>query len=170
MLLIFIIIGFKFSAGGSNIFKTISGFAVLLFILLFISLVVGATFAYPAWHQSIGLVMLSPFVGMSVGNWLGSKISISTGTKVAFCLIVMLIVLVTLSRAFWGMESRAHRWDLGFTHNYCAVTSDDPKPLIGTETIYPISNLGIEDLNRWPWMRSAFTGWVSNSKFSGKDC
>jgi hypothetical protein len=91
MLLIFIIIGFKFSAGGSNIFKTISGFAVLLFILLFISLVVGATIAYPAWHQSIGLVLLSPFVGLSIGNWLGSTISLSDGTKVAFCLIVMLI-------------------------------------------------------------------------------
>ncbi len=170
MLLIFIVIGYKFSSAGCNFFKTISSFGVLLFILLFFSLVVGATVAYPAWHQSIGLTMLSPFVGMSLGDWLGSKIHIIPTVGITLFSVAVFVVLITLTRAFWGIESRAERWDSGFSQNYCAVLSGGSDPLIGTETIYPISNLGIEDLNRWPWMREAFIGWVTNSKFATKEC
>jgi positive regulator of sigma E activity len=170
MLLIFVIIGYKFSSDGGNFTKKFSNFGVLLFILLFASLVVGATIAYPAWHQSIGLVLLSPFVGMSIGDWLGSKKRISPKAGIAISSVAIFVVLISLTRAFWSIESRAQRWDSGFSQNYCAVLSSESVPLIGTETIYPISNLGIEDLNRWPWMRDAFTGWVTNSKFSAKDC
>lgn len=170
MLLIFIIIGFNFAIGDRRFLNAVTQFAVLLFALLFGSLVIGATIAYPAWHQSIGLVLLSPFVGMSVGEWIKSKNVFSLRTQFTFYSIVAVLVLVTLLRAFSAMESRAHQWDLGFAHNYCAVIADSPKQLIGTETIYPISNLGIEDLNRWPWMRNAFTGWVTNSKFSERIC
>ena len=169
MLLIFVIIGYKFSSNSGNFIKKFSTFGVLLFILLFISLVLGATIAYPAWHQSIGLVLLSPFVGMSIGDWLGSKKRLSPKITIVFFFIVV-VVLISLTRAFWNIESRAQRWDSGFSQNYCAVLSKESDALIGTETIYPISNLGIEDMNRWPWMRDAFTGWVTNSKFSAKDC
>jgi hypothetical protein len=170
MLLIFVIIGYKFSSNGGNFIKKFSTFGVLLFILLFASLVLGATIAYPAWHQSIGLVLLSPFVGMSIGDWLGSKKRISPKVGIAFFFIAVFIVLISLTRAFWSIESRAQRWDSGFSQNYCAVLSSESDPLIGTETIYPVSNLGIEDMNRWPWMRDAFTGWVTNWKFPAKDC
>ena len=170
MLLIFVIIGFKFSSNSGNFIKKFSTFGVLLFILLFISLVLGATIAYPAWHQSIGLVLLSPFVGMSIGDWLGSKKRLSPKITIVFFFIAVVVVLISLTRAFWNIESRAQRWDSGFSQNYCAVLSKESDALIGTETIYPISNLGIEDMNRWPWMRDAFTGWVTNSKFSAKDC
>jgi hypothetical protein len=170
MLLIFVIIGYKFSSTELKFIKSISNFAVLLFVLLFASLVVGATIAYPAWHQSIGLVLLSPFVGISIGDWLGSKKRFSPRVGIAVCGFAILIVLITLARAFWSIESRAQRWDYGFSQNYCTVQSSKSDTLIGTETIYPISNLGIEDLNRWPWMRDAFTGWVTNSSFSGRDC
>ena len=170
MLLIFVIIGFKFSSRGGNFSRTTSRLPVLLFIVLFLSLVIGATIAYPAWHQSIGLVLLSPVVGISLGNWIGSKNHLISKVRIALCSLAILIVLISLSRAFWGIESRAQRWDSSFSHNYCVVISKQSAPLIGTETIYPISNLGIEDMNRWPWMRNAFTGWVTNPKFPRRNC
>ncbi len=170
MLFVFIIIGYKYSSTCNSFLRTISTFAVLLFILLFISLVVGATLAYPAWHQSIGLVVLSPFVGISLGDWLGSRMVFSRAVGVTISSLVVVIVFVSLSRAFLAIESRAERWDSAFAHNLCVVVSKKSEPLIGTETVYPISNLGIEDLNRWPWMRDAFSGWVTSTKFSDIDC
>ena len=170
MLYIFVIIGYIYSSKKINFVECATRFACLLFGLLFISLVIGATLAYPAWHQSIGLVMLTPFVGMSLGDWLGAKIYLSRRLELVICSVVVLIVLITLARAFFAIAPRSQQWDDAFKHNICVVESGELESFIGTETIYPISNLGIEDLNRWPWMSKAFTGWVSSPKFSKSMC
>ena len=170
MLYIFVIVGYIYSSKKSSFVECATRFACLLFVLLFISLVIGATLAYPAWHQSIGLVMLTPFVGMSLGDWLGAKIDLSRRLEIVICSFVVLIVSITLARAFFAIAPRSQQWDAAFRHNVCVVESGKLESFIGTETIYPISNLGIEDLNRWPWMGKAFTEWVSNPKFSKSVC
>ena len=170
MLLVFMIIGYKLSSRNGSFYSKTTGFAVLLFILLFLSLVLGASLAYPAWHQSIGLVVLAPFFGLSLGDWLGAKRKYSQRLEFGIYSLVILVVLIALARAFLGIAYRSQQWDSAFTHNACIVLSGKSESLIGTETIYPISNLGIEDMNRWPWMRDAFTEWVSNPKFSTIIC
>lgn len=170
MLLVFIIIGYKLSNGNSSFLSRTTGFAFLLFILLFLSLVIGASLAYPAWHQSISLVPLTPFFGLTLGDWLRAKKKCSHRSVFGIYTLVILVVLIALTRAFLGIAQRAQQWDSTFTHNACIVLSGKLESLNGTETIYPISNLGIEDMNRWPWMRDAFTEWVSNPKFSTIIC
>jgi hypothetical protein len=144
--------------------------ALYLFVLLFFSLVVGATFAYPAWHQSIGLYVLSPYLGLIIGKWLRSKRLQAIRMEKTVAITLVLIIALMILRSFYMISLRGISWDQNFHQNFCAVKNESYQVLKGTETIYPISNLGIEDLNRWTWMEESFRNWVSKPSFNAPNC
>jgi hypothetical protein len=126
--------------------------------LIWVSLVMGATFAYPAWHQSMGMyVLLLPLafaLGVVSANKFGAKM-------LTFWLVLSSIVMtVTFLRiGILGVE-RSIQWDQNLQINSCRIAGSPNADLLGAEIRYEPFKLGVEDVNTWEWMRTKYVGWV----------
>lgn len=127
--------------------------------LIWISLIMGSTFAYPAWHQSMGMyVLLLPFAfGLGLHN--PFKFSLKTLTT-AFTVASILMLAVFIRAGVLGIN-RSLVWDSNLEKNICSLKSEPNAALLGAEIQYPPFNLGVEDINTWDWMRNKYAGWVS---------
>jgi hypothetical protein len=149
--------------------------ALILFtFFVYSSLILGATFAYAAWHQSVGLLFLLTPTGVALAGLL-VKVLPAFNLKIVLekslistlsLLILMLIIRVTV------MEfQHAVKWDANLLTNYCLLIENDHSLLLGSEVRYPPISLGIEDVNTWPWMRDDYSKWILSPGFSKKiDC
>lgn len=140
---------------------------LLLGLILFSSLTIGSTFAYVSWHQSTGLyqifIPLAFLIGVYHKTFLKLNINPRKKLFISF-LIVISLILISL-RTGLALKTRASEWDAAFEINYCLIKNDPRAKLVGAETLYPGFNLGVEDVNRWEWMRNGYANWVSNPKF-----
>jgi len=128
--------------------------------LIWIALIAGSTFAYPSWHQSMGMyVLLFPTVFM-IGIIFNIRISISLIRNLLFFMSILMI-LTFLRIGVLGV-SRAETWDRNLPLNICLLKSSPDAPLYGAEIRYPPFNLGVEDVNTWKWMRDKYAGWIGN--------
>jgi hypothetical protein len=127
-------------------------------LVIWMSLVMGATFAYPAWHQSMGMyVLLLPLafaLGVMSANKFGAKM-------LTFWLVLSSIVMtVTFLRiGVLGIE-RSIKWDQNLRINSCRIAENPNASLLGAEIQYQPFKLGVEDVNTWEWMRVKYVGWV----------
>jgi hypothetical protein len=124
------------------------------------ALIVGSTFAYPAWHQSMGMYVLL----MPLSFALGICLNIRTSQKVIGSLLVAssLVMLFTFVRiGVLGVE-RSLQWDRNLTTNSCRIAENPSSALLGAEIQYPPFGLGVDDVNTWEWMRYKYVGWVEN--------
>jgi hypothetical protein len=127
--------------------------------LIWSALIVGSTFAYPAWHQSMGMyVLLLPLAfGLGVSN----RFKFQKKTLVsAFIIVSFLMTAVFLRIGIMGVN-RSLDWDTNFQKNICLLKLDQKASLLGAEIQYPPFNLGVEDVNTWEWMRNKYVGWIS---------
>jgi hypothetical protein len=164
-LYIFLALGYLFQKKfrfDSPIFVKWNYIEILFFALLF-SLILGATFAYPAWHQSLGLLLLLPCVSFTLGLRLGNQTEFfkpSSVSKITRVLVALLIVLIV--RADILVLQSGRNWPGSNLTNICALREDVEARLSNPEIHYPFFNLGVEDVQTWPWIRATYVRWISN--------
>ncbi len=128
--------------------------------LIWMALIMGSTFAYPSWHQSMGMyVLLFPTffgVGLLVNN---QRIQRAAAALMVLSSLVMLLTFVRIG--VLGV-SRAKDWDQNLATNYCLLRLNPESELLGAEIRYPPFDLGVEDVNTWKWMRDRYVGWITN--------
>jgi hypothetical protein len=128
-------------------------------LLIWAALIMGSTFAYPAWHQSMGMyVLLLPLAfGLGVAN----KYKMSWKALISGFAVASLITTAVLVRAGAMGINRSLVWNNNLEKNVCALKVDPKAVLLGAEIQYPPFYLGVEDVNTWEWMRDKYVGWVN---------
>ena len=142
---------------------------ILLTALCYTSLIIGTTFAYAAWHQSVGLLFLLTPCSLAIAYFLlpfeGVFIKLSSLFKVSIILLALLI-LILLVRVTVLEVQRGINWDKNLLANGCLIGADNQAKLLGAEVRYPPIALGIEDVNRWEWMSNNYKNWLSSPSFT----
>lgn len=130
------------------------------------ALIVGSTFAYPAWHQSMGMYVLLLPLSFALGNRLNNRASQKViGSLFLASSLVMLFTFIRIG--VLGVE-RSLQWDRNLTVNSCRIAENPNSALLGAEIQYPPFGLGVDDVSTWEWMRYKYVGWVEN--ISEKKC
>jgi hypothetical protein len=128
--------------------------------LIWLALIGGSTFAYPSWHQSMGMYLLlfptSFGAGLMVNNRRLQRAAAS------LMVVSSLVMLLAFTRIGVLGVSRAQDWDQNLVTNICTLKVNPESELLGAEIRYPPFGLGVEDVNTWKWMRDKYVGWVSN--------
>lgn len=128
--------------------------------LIWFALIMGSTFAYPAWHQSMGMYVL--VLPLAFGLGVVSSVRFKWKTWVSAFTVVSLIMITVLLRAGVMGINRSLVWDQNLQRNICILKDDPNADLFGAEIQYPPFNLGVEDVNTWKWMRDKYVGWISS--------
>jgi hypothetical protein len=127
-------------------------------VLIWLALVLGSTFAYPSWHQSMGLYIFLFPTSFALGLSTKSQhLKRSAASLLVFSSLVMFLTFVRIG--VLGV-SRSLEWDRNLTHNICALEGNPGAELRGAEIRYPPFGLGVEDVNTWKWMREKYVGWI----------
>jgi hypothetical protein len=128
--------------------------------IIWASLIMGSTFAYPAWHQSMGMYVLLLPLSFAVGLRLNFGINQRIVTSLlAASSLIMLFVFLRIG--ILGVE-RSLQWDRNLSMNSCRIAENPSSALLGAEIQYPPFGLGVDDVNTWEWMRYKYVGWVEN--------
>ena len=126
--------------------------------LIWLALVLGSTFAYPSWHQSMGMYLLLFPTSFVAGLAIRSQhIQKASAGLLVLSSLVMLLAFIRIG--VLGV-SRSQAWDQNLTKNVCALKTDSAAALKGAEIRYWPFGLGVEDVNTWKWMRDKYVGWV----------
>jgi hypothetical protein len=144
----------------------------VLFSTLFTSLILGATFAYPAWHQTLGLLFLLPVTSFIIGARVGKKmVQFKQQVLSKVCNGIVFLLMILILRADYLVWSSGNSWGRTNATNICALQDGSDAVLANPEIHYPVFNLGIEDVQTWPWIRATYVRWVSNVQtISQIDC
>jgi hypothetical protein len=149
---------FRFRMNDAHLLRL---FLLLSSYLLLTSL--GSSFAYPAWHQNLGVIPIVSLFSLQLGIRARGRLS-PLNSKVLLFLYVVVICFI-LSRVSLEVSNRAAVWDSNLT-----VTSQET-PLIkfeSAEITYPPFGLGIEDIGTWKWMSESYSEWVANFNSNDK--
>jgi len=171
---IFLILGSIYGRKILNSMHAVYYFPILeiLFICLFLSLVVGSVFAYPAWHQSLGLLFLLPFCAFSLGTKFAIQVSNLLGTSRFFLLVLFIGILsFSIIRATSLVIDRSSDWKTSNDRNICKIKINNEIGIQNPELLYPPFSLGVEDIQSWPWIKDAYIGWINNNNtVANKQC
>jgi len=128
---------------------------------LFGMLVLGSTFAYASWHQSLGLVFLGSLVSfVLISKLMGIVQTINQRKTYAYLMLFLSGVFVfDVSTGYL----RGSNWDKALQNNACAVMSGEKVALVSADLLNPISKLGFEDIGTWGWMRKDYVNWLESS-------
>ena len=128
--------------------------------IIWLALIMGSTFAYPSWHQSMGMYIFLFPSGFMLGILTKSQyLSQHAKSLLMFMSIVMIFTFLRIGAL--GV-ARAETWDRNLPPNICSLKSNPDAVLLGAEIRYPPFGLGVEDVNTWKWMRDKYAGWVGN--------
>lgn len=162
MIWLFLVLGLLFRISYPNLSSKIIHFRLRMLligaIVIWFSLIIGSTFGYPAWHQSMGMYILL----LPLAFAFGLSVKINVSRKLLNIILIGTIFLMTftfLRVGILGVE-RSLRWDRNLSVNSCRIMSNPNSNLLGAEIQYPPFGLGIDDINTWEWMRSKYVGWV----------
>jgi hypothetical protein len=128
--------------------------------LIWIALILGSTFAYPSWHQSMGMYLLLFPAFFGVGLMTSNRRLQRAATSLM--VVSSLVMFLAFIRIGVLGVSRAQEWDQNLVTNICALKINPESELLGAEIRYPPFGLGVEDVNTWKWMRDKYVGWVNN--------
>jgi hypothetical protein len=139
-------------------------------LILLVCLSAGSSFAYPAWHQSIGLYIVAPFLSFSFGSFISRKIVLRNYAQYSIKIVTLLLILLGIGFLFYSIIlflDRASAFDNSFARNYCLVkANNEPFKLEASEISYSIFGFGFQDINDQVWMEEAYRAWIRNSDFS----
>ncbi len=136
----------------------------ILFVSLFSCLVVGSVFAYPAWHQTLGLLFLLPIYAFSLGAKFSNQVSKIRNTSAAFLLLLFVGMLgFSTIRASLLILDRSSDWKISNDSNICKIRLNNKFDIQNPELVYPPFSLGIEDIQSWPWIKDAYIVWIKNN-------
>lgn len=141
---------------------------ISLTFILYSFLIIGSTFAYSAWHQSVGLLFLLSPTGLVAGLLLKRKLKTIRFNRMAKAIVYFLIsfsMILSFRVGFLAIE-RSVQWDSNFDKNICALGRNSEASLLGAEILYRPAQLGISDVNTWPWMRDGYAEWVLGKNFT----
>ncbi len=139
----------------------------VLTISLFMFLVLGASFAYPSWHQSLGLLFLLPYFFLRLGSWFALGIKrVSIRTTSILLLLMLGIILVSLIRPLVLTLNRSTEWENSNNTNVCLIKEGKLNALVNPELRYPPLNLGVEEVQSWEWILNAYQYWIENNAAS----
>jgi hypothetical protein len=128
--------------------------------LIWYALIMGSTFAYPSWHQSMGIYILLFPTGFMLGALTRNRL-LSRHAK-SFLIFTSVVMVFTFLRIGALGVIRAETWDRNLPLNICSLKANPDAVLYGAEIRYPPFDLGVEDVNTWEWMRDKYAGWVGN--------
>ena len=123
----------------------------------------GGAFAYPSWYHTMSFyVFVFPVfftVGLILREQFGSTIKkkFSVVKRLVFVLCIVLLV-----RDITMMSLRAEHWDRDFAINSLKISSNQ-FDLVGYDVNYWPLGLGLDDVEKWDWIKSAYVEWVQNS-------
>jgi hypothetical protein len=164
MVWVIFLLGATFSKSIASDFNAFSLFrSNLIFIgsaLIWLALIMGSTFAYPSWHQSMGMYILLFPSGFMLGALSRNRL-LSRHAK-GLLIFMSFVMLFTFLRIGTLGVKRAETWDRNLPLNICSLKSNPEAVLYGAEIRYPPFDLGVEDINTWKWMRDKYAGWVGN--------
>lgn len=128
-------------------------------VAIWLSLIMGSTFAYPAWHQSMGMYVLL----LPLSFALGSVAKLRLSNQKVYALLVLAAIVMSLAFIRIGAlgVERSLRWDRNLAINSCRIAQDSSSALLGAEIQYPPFGLGVDDVNTWEWMRGKYVGWIN---------
>ena len=139
-------------------------------LILLVCLSAGSSFAYPAWHQSIGLYIVAPLLSFSFGSFISRKIVLRNYAQYFIKIVTSLLLFLGIGFLFYSIIlflDRASDFDNSFARNYCLVKANDgPFMLEASEISYSIFGFGFQDINDQVWMEEAYKTWIRNSDFS----
>jgi hypothetical protein len=169
VLYIFLIIGVFFGARykvNSDYFKDHRA-AEILFASLFFTLIIGSAFAYPAWHQSLGLLSLLPYVSFKIGVKFSEFIPTGNVRFLKRFLVFLLLLLFSLTiRSGYLHLDRVLSWNESNNMNVCALRYDTKSAISFTEILYPPFRLGIEEVQSWQWIKDSYLDWIKTNNSS----
>jgi len=138
-------------------------FIEVFFVFLFASLTIGATFAYPAWHQSLGLLFLLPVFSLLLGTRLARIIRKHHLMWIRiFQLLMVALLAISITRANILLWNSSREWHDRNVVNICSLREDPTASTSNPEIRYPPFSLGIEGSQSWPWIRDSYIRWLSN--------
>jgi hypothetical protein len=138
-------------------FKQFASLGLMYFLLT----VFGSSFAYPAWHQSFGLVPIFGLFSLQIGFKLRHRLPHISGRS--FLVAVFFILCPLLIRVALSVDARANAWDGNLLiRNDSGSTSE----MSSAEIIYSPFKLGIEDVINWKWMADSYFEWKSQLRGS----
>ena len=162
MMWVLFFLGVISAGSGVTIISSVTVFRVKTLIagsiLIWLSLIMGSTFAYPAWHQSMGMYVLLMPLSFALG--FTTRVRFSKKFLTVMFVVSSLVMSLTFVRiGVLGVE-RSMRWDRNLVENSCRILKNPNSELLGAEIQYPPFGLGVDDVNTWEWMRSKYVGWV----------
>jgi hypothetical protein len=129
-----------------------------LMVLVYIMVIGGATFAYAAWHQSLGLIFLST-LNIYIIFFNIYYVNDFSFPKIVRNSFVFFLVAIFCFDAYSGI-TRGRQWDSALEANLCSVENSQGAELLGAELLNPITRLGIEDVKSWEWIRTDYISWL----------
>ena len=169
MVYVFFLVGIIYARKVKEIFSSQNFLPYLevLTISLFMFLVLGASFAYPSWHQSLGLLLLLPCFFLRLGSWFASRTKLFSVRTTSVLLLLMLgVILVSLIRPLVLTLNRSTEWENSNNTNICLIKERKLSALANPELRYPPLNLGIEEVQSWEWILNAYQYWIENNAAS----
>jgi hypothetical protein len=120
----------------------------------------GDAFAYPSWYHTMSFYVFVFPVFFTLGVILQERLGAAPREKLfivkKFVFIVCLLLLV---RDLAMMGVRAEHWDRDFESNKVRITNNQFN-LVGYNVNYWPLGLGIDDVEKWAWIKSAYIEWV----------
>ena len=71
-------------------------------------------------------------------------------------------MIVLIARADISVLQSGRNWSSSNLTNICALRENAEAKLSNPEIHYPVFNLGVEDVQTWPWIRATYVRWISN--------
>ena len=130
--------------------------------LLFLLIVIGDTVAYPSWYHTTPMYIFVLPVFFLIGACSSvPKLSSKVRTKLIFLtalIATFAIILAARDLIFLGI--RKEQWDKDFRVNVCKIQGGELDNLSGRSFTYPPLSLGVEDVEDWQWIETAYSQWV----------
>ncbi len=135
---------------------------VLVICVLTVS--AGGAFAYPSWYHTISFYVFVFPVFFTVGLILRVRHGLPIRTKFSVLKnLGIFLCAILLIRDLTMMGIRAEHWDRDFAINSLKI-SNNQVDLVGYDINYWPLGLGVDDVEKWDWINSAYVDWVQNTK------
>jgi len=121
----------------------------------------GDAFAYPSWYHTMSFYVFVFPVFFSIGFLVRCHVPLKVG-KLATILrsIVLTLCILLLVRDLSMLSIRAQHWDRDYITNSLKVENNQ-LDLVGYNVNYWPLGLGVDDVEKWDWIKTAYVDWVT---------